>query len=66
MPIEWSASGSKSLGRFDQPRTERRKEARHVRRGEGEDWKSCQETMGEIPGTSEESNRVGSGLALAI
>jgi hypothetical protein len=57
--IEWSASGCKSFGQLDEPGAKERRETRHVRRRESEDWESCEEAMGEVSGASEEGSRIG-------
>jgi hypothetical protein len=46
--IERSASGCKSFGRFDEQKTQSRKEARDVRCGTGQNWQSYQEAVGEV------------------
>jgi hypothetical protein len=45
-PIEWSTKGRKSFGRFDEPRTKGRKEARVVRCRESEDSEGSEKEMG--------------------
>src|ERR1700674_3085494 len=47
-PIEWNTSGSKSFGRFDQPRTKHRKEAGDVCGCESEDFEGNKSAMGEV------------------
>src|SRR6266850_5123264 len=47
-PIEWNTSGSKSFGRFDQPRTRGRKEVGDVCGCESADFEGNKSAMGKV------------------
>ena len=57
-PVESSPSGCKSSGRFDEPRTNTRKEARVVRRWESENCPGGEKAMGEGSSPREESSKM--------
>jgi hypothetical protein len=47
-PTERNTSGSESFGRFDQPGTKGRKEARFICGCESEDWEGNKSAMGKV------------------
>src|SRR6266849_3836847 len=57
-PIERNTCGCKGVGRFNEARTNARKDARPVRRRESEDCEGGEKALGEGSGASEESGIV--------
>jgi hypothetical protein len=64
--VEWFGSGSKGLGRFNEPRNKERKEARFVGCWTSGDCQGGKKAVGEGEGANEESGGIMSAASASV